>query len=183
MTKIIKNATWKYLLPCLKGHGNNFAKLFTELKPIFVGLGDKEKGEDVNQKYTIFSVIEKGENINILTNSLNWIKDQDYYLDDYEIDKKHHMIVIYIPSEFYFSYDKFIEGEYSEMYSKEQISFLFSHPSRIEHSKVLAKNREYKDIFIDKINLRFGTTVQEGEFDKIDEFDYPIEKKNEIFNY
>lgn len=182
------NSTWRFLMPCLKGHGSLFVIKFNSLFKLSVGIYD-----DLLEN----SNISKGKNIYVLCNKLinpdnfidfiTWIKLQDYYVTDYcfdaeIIDSEKHMVVIKIPKEYNNAYDQFIKGNYSLMYSDKDLKKLFSNNNRKKELNILTKDITIFEDFTEKVNKEFDTKIK-FDYNDMLELELPLKKSEEIFNY
>ncbi len=199
-----ENKTWTYLLPCLKTYGSQFISKYNSVFKLAVGIHDTALDG---------SPLIKGRNIYILLNSkfnpdrfydfLGWIKHQPYYVTDYTAylgvyEKMLHMLVLKIPKIYESSYDNFLLGKYSKMYSKEQLKELFylenyngselSGVEKVGNSffkkgySVLIKNPNTVDIYIKKVKEIFGESIEKKDICSDHEYDFPLLKEEEIFN-
>lgn len=203
--KLYENKTWKFLFPCLRAYGEDVINKFNAFFKIAVGIGDFNITTQQNCLYilidTNISLTERGlkqykENFNLF---LDWFRLQHFYVKDYLFDDSNtqgkHMLVIRVPSDYYKSYSYFLEGKYSKMYTKEQLDVLFKIHSlpkgAVEHSQnerakksrdILERKKEVVKSFVNRVNLRFKTTATYEDF-KDAEVEFPIDYKEEIFNY
>jgi hypothetical protein len=190
--KLYKNRTYTYLYPILKYYGDNFKSRINKI--IKLGVGIKDTNYDCRGDRCIFILLQSKNNLNPnydknLQEFLDWIKTQDYYKSDYifsNINKNRHMIVLKIPTIFNKSFDNFILGKYSKMFSKNIIETYFkdtplSNNKRIR--SVLNKDSKYLQSFVDIINKEFNTSISKDRLTHI-ELDYPLnyKKETEIFN-
>jgi|SRR5688572_25815267 len=178
----IQNKTLRYLTPCLKKYGTTFEEMYASVFKIALGIGDMIL-VDQEKKYEqhLFMLIDTRLYPKQFTEFLFWIREQVFYEDDYvhgDIKKSPcHMIVIHIPEEFKQSYNKFIEGKYSEMFSDKDVTELFyKYP---EQTKVFKKDHNYRIRFVKELNKLYGTTIPAKEYDG--ELELPPDKKDEIF--
>jgi hypothetical protein len=89
------------------------------------------------------------------------------------------MIILKIPEDLYSTLEKFKQSKYGEMYLYKDIQRYFQNsPDTI---KVLIKDYNYKLKFVDEVNERFGTNIEDFEVGNY-ELDFPIKLKEEIFN-
>ena len=185
--KYYENKTWKFLIPCLRGHGEEFV---TKLIPTFrlaAGIYD-EKLNDKKQftDRTIFLLFDIDNNPTAFQTFYEWIKKQKYYVHSYCPDRSmesssRKMIVIKIPEIFNNAYDNFIIGKYSEMYSKEHIEILFNFPNRQGEYGILNLEPWAKEEFIKKLNEEFLTSIDVFD-DDIKEIELPPILSEEVFN-
>lgn len=185
---IIPNKTWKYLLPCLRVYGDEFINKINSVFKVAVGLGDiiLDNSNIVYQKH-LFILIDTEIANKFFLKFIKYVRNLDnIYEDDYVYDNiqksKYHMVILKLPEEFYDSLNKFKKGEYSKMFSKENIDKLFVSYPHIK--KVFIKDHNYKVFFTEKVNKRFNLQAEykirpeewEGELD------FPPDDK-EIFNH
>lgn len=172
---VLTNATGRFLSPMLNTFNSSFQANF---KPIHkhilaYAVGDLryDKAKQIKHKYLLFIVcningvflpdkqrylsIENGRKI--FDNFLKYVKSSSYYYDDYILDSIGHCVVLQIPKDWYKVYDSFIKGEYSKMYSKVQVKAMFSNKDNIS---VLTKDAEYRPVFVEKLNKKFGTNLK-----------------------
>jgi len=200
--KLYENRTWKYLYPCLKHYGTDLNKYLASFLKLAVGLGDSNREENANSIYILFDTdlpLNTGkarqDYKDKFAKFLDWVSYQPYYVVDYIYDTNMHMLVLTIPEEHDMSYFHFVKGEYSKMYNPKSITNYFKyisvsnkelelkHNNKLKEVKnVFSKNKKYIQTFVDIVNKRFNTTV-EAEYFQEAELDFPLEKKEEIFNY
>ncbi len=186
--KIYANRTRSFLLPVVKEHGSVFLHYISSIFKVAVGIDDyklREHGYRFDSH--LFFLINTVSSRKHFLNALEWFRTHDSYAFDYPFDNlvsgHMHMIVIQIPSEFKRSYKQFIKGNYSKMYTKEQIERVFSPDS--DNLKIFNPNRKVKEEFVELVNKDFGTslTVADFEGEKELEVEYPFNRMEEIFNY
>lgn len=193
--KPLINKTWKYLLPCLKGHGKEFKQKFNKLFKLAAGIGDINlHNEDMLAERAIYVLVDNKYQPNYFDNFKDWIKLQDYYVTDYVCGdirtSRYHMFVLKVPKLYEDSYDEFINSRYSKMYSNEEITILYSTYANdhvfkywYEAKQVLQRKPEAFDRFKPKLQYNFGQDIDVSieDFEK-GEFDFPIEKEKEYFD-
>lgn len=206
--KLYKNKTWLYLYPCLKFYGQELRQHLNSFLKLGVGISDHNLNitNGFNNIYILFDtepVLEKDsdlvkykENFNKF---LDWLRYQYYYETDYVFEELKysgkHMVVLKIPSKHDITLIKFIQGQYSEMYTTKDINEYYMYISnpdqQIEATKnekikkvrnVLTKNKEYLPEFVKQVNLLYKTEVTEEDF-KEAELDFPPSLEEETFNY
>lgn len=182
---IYPNKTKKYLLPCLKAYGKQFESKINSVFKVAVGLGDMVYTKAKKEVYErhLFILLDSSVVSKQFKDFIKWIREQIYYEDDYvygNIQKSSfHMVIIKFPEEFCDSLSTFKKGKYSEMFKEEKgFKFFETHP---EAQKVLIKDRNYKVVFVNKVNTRFDTTITPEEWEG--ELDYPPKDANEVFNH
>jgi hypothetical protein len=177
LNQITLNKTKRFLSPCLKLYGTEFIKKISSIYKLAYGIGDMY----VNQEYQkhIFVLVDTERCTNFFVSFIEWIREQDYYEDDYSFDNllvgHLHMVVIKLPDVIDFS--NFLSGKYSKMYTNEEIISLLND----DEKAIVIKDKNYKFKFVKRLNELFGTNVKESEIEPI-EFEIPphiIEK--EIF--
>lgn len=178
----IKNKTLKYLTPCLRKYGDEFARHYNLVFKVAIGLGDMMIiDEEKRYEQHLFILIDTRIKPKNFVTFLDWIREEYYYQDDYVYDdiKKSplHMVIVKIPEEYTQSFEKFTSGKYSEMYAIEDIDTLFSkHP---EAKLVLTKDQSYKVRFVRRLNRLYSTTLKPEDYSG--ELDLPPTKEEEYF--
>ena len=163
-----------------------------KIKEIFIigcGLGDMSLENNPDfiflDKYPIYLLLDRFVGKRKTEDFIYWLKYQSYFLKEYPMDLvgRAHMVVIDLPEKYYLSYDKFSEGKYSEMFSKDQINRLFSIESK--EYKVLMKDRTILPQFAMQLINLFElkdlnpSEIQESEL----ELPYTLTMEEEFFNY
>jgi hypothetical protein len=185
--KYYVNKTWRFLLPCLREHGDIFTNKFNFIFKLAVGIHDTlTDGSTISNGRSIYLLCDKLASKINFEEFLNFIREQKYYIADYcpdsEILKsRKHMIVINIPETFYNAYDQFLKGNYSLMYSEQELKLLFSSNLRKKEYDILSKNPEIVSEFAKEVNNEFGTKAIADDF-KNSELELPLKKTEEIFN-
>jgi hypothetical protein len=194
---IFMNRTRKYLLPIIKYYGTEFTFNINSMFKVAIGIGDivLEKCGFKHEKH-LFILIDSLYKPTIFLKSLKWIRNHPAYEDDYIFGNvktsRFHMLVIQVPEYYIPSFENFKESKFSKMYSKEDINKLFEFQSRsgtdrvnYENAhKVLIHDHNYKVEFAKQVREQFD--VQDFNVNDISdtvEFDLPIRKTEEIFNY
>lgn len=182
------NRTWKYLVPSLRAFEDLFVIKFNNLTKFAVGIHDTLlDGSDIAQGRNLYILCKKNDaNYRVF---YDYIKDKDYYVIDYCPDtdfenSDFRMIVIKIHKNHEDSYDKFLEGKYSQMYKREDISVLFSHPARKDLLKIISLDSRKEEDFIKEVNSEFNTKLSIKDFEeKFEELDLPPKMHQEVFNF
>lgn len=189
--KYYVNKTWKYLRPCLKGHGKTFLVKFNSLFKLAMGIHDCAlDGTDFENYRLIYILVDKFYMPRVYKSFSDWIKFQEYYVTDYVYDThlppskmRMQMFVLTIPEQYQSSYDHFIKGQYSKMYTRDQIEELYPEGVKDHGAKeVLLQTFEARREFVEKVNKSFNSTVTEEDMRGC-ELDFTLEKKKENFNY
>jgi len=196
--EIYCNKTLKYLYPQLGTYGKTFIKELQETQNILaVGYVDwiYKKVKRIEHKGMLFILIDKNGKfdskkeryVNLQKSKANfnsflgYIREHKSYVDDYLFDFKlrhHHMIVIRLPDRFEKSYEPFLNGEYSKMYTEEEVAEMGFNKAK----GVFNKSEDYKKVFLDKINQEFNCTLRlEDLGDR--ELELPPNIKEETFNF
>ena len=185
--KYYVNKTWRFLLPCLRGHGDIFVSKFNPVFKLAVGIHDtlldNSKKSDGR---SIYILCDKFTNRIAFDEFLDWIKYQDAYIADYcpdsEILKsRKHVIVISIPEVYNDAYDNFLQGNYSLMYLEQDLKLLFSSSTKQKEYDILSRNPKIIEEFTKVVNKEFKTNAVIDDF-KNAELELPLKKTEEIFN-
>lgn len=103
----------------------------------------------------------------------------DYTVDD---DPNLRMLVIEVPKELEFAFNKFIKGKYSEMYDKSFIEKVFKSKSYGDRIiDVFYKNSDALEKFIKKVKTLYGKEV-DIDREQLKEYELPPSRKLNIFN-
>lgn len=180
---IYPNKTYKYLAPCLEKYGPDFQLKIKLVWTVAVGLGDMMivAAKENTFEQHLFILLDSTVATKNFINFLEWIKDEDYYIDDYVYDNiqksTYHMVVIKMPEQCTQTFEEFTKGNYSKMYSPEEINSLFE--SNPDVKKILIKDHNYIVSFVRSLNKKYDTTLKPEDWtDK--ELDFPPDK-NEYF--
>lgn len=184
------NKTWRFLLPCLRGHGDIFIKKFNPVFKFAVGIHDTLlDGNPLSDTKNIYLLCDKLYQPRYYEEFLNWVRNQPFYVHDYcpdaDITKsRKHIIGITIPERFSNAYDMFLEGKYSQMYTTEEINVLFANSERVKERDVLLKSVSLHDEFIKSVNLEFNTDISIEDIIHNDiELELPPKLSQEVFHY
>ena len=185
-----RNKTSRFLLPCLiEGHDNILSLKMNDMFILGCGLGDMSLYNNPDyiflQKSPIYLLLDRAAVKRKTEDFIYWLKYQPYFLKDYPMDLvgRAHMVIIDLPEKYYLAYDNFLEGRYSELFSKDEINRLFPIGSK-EH-KVLMKDKsillefatELKNLF--ELRELEPSEIEESEL----ELPYTLNKEEEFFNY
>jgi hypothetical protein len=194
---IYLNRTRQYLYPIVKSYGPEFVRAVDSIFKVAVGIGDIIVNTcGIHHEKHLFLLCDAMFNPEQFQKSLTWLRDNVAYEDDYVFDMVHsgrlHMIVIKVPDIYYDTLVKFKKGEFSKMYSKEDIMKFFTYTGHDKKQaelydniqKVLIHDHNYKVKFAKKIAEEFN--IEEGypaeEIEPEQEFEFPILTKEEFFN-
>jgi len=185
--KLYVNKTWRFLAPCLRGHGDAFVKKFNPLHKLAVGIHDSLlDGSELSNGRNIYLMIDKEYKPREYKKFMEYLEYQEYfkgtYCPDSEItSSRKQIIILEIPEIFKESYDHFLKGEYSKMYSEEQIKLFFGNSTKKKDFEILSRSGEALKEFVTKVNKEFNTETSIKNFDEC-EWELPLIKKEEIFN-
>jgi hypothetical protein len=187
VNQLYKNKTYSYLYPVLKGYGNTFINKFNPVFKLAVGVHDTLlDGSTVSKSSNLYVLTDTKINETKFQEFKEWVTCQDYCIADYcpdsEINKsRKYMFVIKIPPEYEKAYGEFLKGNYSKMYNENALNLLFQSKDSKEY-KVLTKDPKVIPLFIKKLEEEFGTQVSQEEIEDA-EYDLPLVRREEIFNY
>lgn len=158
------NRTRLYLLPAV-----NLLKSLPEIAKL---------KKNINTVTTLYDgglklFIKNNSSIRDLIQSL---KDNHEYIDDYIYSKNIHVVVLK-PN---INYTAFLEGRYSEIYTKEQLVKCFDSKSDI--LKILKKDPIYLKKYIKYIKDQFGESIRESSIKDHKEYDIIPCLNQEIIN-
>lgn len=155
--KIIKNKTFRFLVPILVVYGLDFIRFINRLKIYAFGISNKGIEFEEN---SIFILVDTLYNVDLLAEFANWLPTKSFYLGDYHfgnINKTNkHMFVIKFPNEFCNAYDNFIQGKYSKMYTDTEISKYFKDSIS---KKILTKSKGAEFMIVNEIDKEFGKNI------------------------
>lgn len=183
-TKYYENKTRRFLLPCLRAYGDHFVNMLSHMSKMAVGINDQHlKDFKLGDRY-IFVLIDKGTSDSQYERFQNYCREHESYVTDYSfgpsIDSDEKMFVYKIPQKFEYAYDKFIQGKYSEMFEPKEIEVLFK--GKLVETQILTKDPHAMYNLVQSIHKEFGTDV-ETPTENIIEYELPINKAEEMFNY
>lgn len=160
-----------------KGFSNNLFLIFDTR-----GVYDFNKGKYINP-------IESKKRF---LNFLSFARSNKYYVFDYQFEyEKKHCIVFDIPLEYRTSYEQFLKGAYSKMYSLDQIDFLGYKPFlTVGKNNTQEANRNYvvltKNKDLGKVVLKQAVQQAYGVSEPPEnpnEYDIPWDLYEEILNF
>jgi nicotinic acid phosphoribosyltransferase len=177
-SNIYENKTKRLLLPCTTRHGLEF---ITKLNPIskFIikyGIHDMCLRNLHTDEKKICILLRTENHVSIL-NFLEFIRDQDYFIKDYPLSHDTGIIMFNVPEKYYQAYDRFIAGDYEEMYSLKDIDSL---RFKEEDRNILKGNDNAKRHFISKLYKEFG--VRMNSFEVSHPFELPLKFQEEFLN-
>ena len=144
------------------------------------GVGDALYKKLNDCKYNLF-ILTKTEGI---ASNLDFFRKSAYYLDDYVVDKDHHVIVIKLKKKHHRAFDRFLESRYSKMFNPREVKEMFEqfvggnvNPAYY----ILARDARYEKDFVNILKREFNLDTEIDVTDR--EWDFPINLKEEILNY
>jgi len=180
---IFSNKTRKYLLPCLKFYGKEFTERLNDAFKVAVGIGDIiVSNRGYKHEKHIFILLDSNIAPMYFRAFLDYVRKHESFENDYiygNIQKTtFHMVIVRLPTKYYGAFKTFKMGDYSRMYSKEDIDRYFNvHPV---YRRVLIKDNRYKIRLARELNMEFGTTLTAE--DLIGELDFAPTIESEVFN-
>lgn len=190
--KKFENRTSRFLLPAIiSGHGKIFKLKISDIYILATGLDDRiiwdnKKYDFLSERRPVFILIDKFINKRKVEDFLYWLKFQSFYLGEYPIDMagRAYMIIIDTPEAFHISYDNFILGRYSEMYTLDQLDELFKDREDETYLILIKDTSKLLPKFVKKLEETFNTTLKYTDFITAEmDLPYKLSEKDEIFNY
>lgn len=188
--KLFINRTVKYLVPGLNFYGPTLKTKLNLVFKLAFGVHDSLiEGSHLEGQKNIYILVDKLVRPDLFQNFMDWVKHQEYFVTDYAYDaimeahSRKHMIVLAYPPTMGDSYEKFLLGKYSKMYTKKEITSFFAEESKKEVRQVIVKTVHAKTRFIALIKETFGTILEEQDFlTGYWEYDLPPNEEEEFFN-
>lgn len=183
---IYQNRTLRYLVPAFNLYGEVFKIKFNTIFKVAFGIQDSLlEGSYLEDQQNIYILIDKAVKNNLFLSYMNWIKLQKYYVADYAYDNlengRFHMLALAFPEHMSLSYSEFKKGNYSLMYSKDEVESLFKNE---EVKAVLLKKDSAFSSYNKILKENFGTELSFEEFKSFNgEYDIPPKREEEYFNY
>lgn len=185
---VYENRTFKFVLPLLKIYGESIVTLYNQMRKVAVGINDftaMKLGIMYDKHIFILVDIENTEKYNDISfeEFMESVRNHAAYEYDYCYDfkLKLHMIIIKLPDRFIRTLEHFKESKYSKMFNQADLDYFFSTKRGEVHKPILTKEHSYKKIFEEKIKENF--ILKELPDEDWHEYDFPLELKEEIFNY
>lgn len=182
------NKTWRFLMPCLRAHGDEFVNKFNHLFKLGVGIFDTTvSGTKYAEGRNIFIMLDKAAHSFYFNDFMEFVRGQSYFVADYcpeedILKARRHIIVLEVPGDFHHAYDQFLLGNYSQMYTEEELKTYFNTTGRKVEYAILKRTDDAKKEFIKKIKKEFNTDVTIDDL-KWAELELPLKRKEEVFNY
>lgn len=182
------NKTWRFLVPSLQAHGHIFIKKFNPVFKLAIGIHDTYlDGADIANGRNVYAMLDTLYNKKLYGEFADYIQYQPFYKGDYCPDgdvlkSRKHVFILEVPEEYHKSYDNFLQGKYSEMYSKKDIERLYKNLDVSKNVKILLKKDEttFQDFKI-LVENEFNVVTNPNELIK-GEWELPLKKTEEIFN-
>lgn len=184
--EIYQNETVKYLFPTLVEYGDEFVEKINSFYKVFVGIGDlKRKDFDIGKPelYILFHV-QNNQYLSFFQ-FLKEVRQLQFYVDDYTYHEdirntEYIVLVLSIPEIHKEAYYKFKKGQYSIMYTEEQILKLYGNADTM-HTKILRKDVSMEHHITKRIQEEYG--VSKISFSNpIIEYELPPNFNKEILN-
>lgn len=197
------NRSFKYISPCMKLYGEEFTTKMRLLSGLAIAIQDygfntekKFKNElyyliDVNGvfKYDKYMYPEKSR-VDFM-HVISWLRQQEFYVKDYPFDSgKHghqHIICLKTPIDII---DNFIQGKYSQMYSKDILERIVKKTITVDKQEVinpvygvLSHDPEYIPFYLDQLNSDYNTSLKAEDIKHHTEYDIPPLPKNEVLRW
>lgn len=196
--KLYENRVWKYLYPCIKGHGATLVNYLSSFVKLAIGIGDSSIRVKDNCLFILIqtsiktgTITQRKDYRDNFIKFLDWVKYQNYYVKDYIYENKDeaetHMVVLKIPEEYTESFNMFVEGSYSKMFTEKQINYLFplvednNNPSLMKRNErissarsVFSKKPHRLEEFKNIVNKEFHRAETVREDYKDAEYEFPI---------
>lgn len=181
--QVYENKTSRFLVPCLRAYGDDFVIKLNPTLRVAIGIHDYASDDLITDR-TIYMLFDTFHNPKAFSEFYEWVKRQEFFIKDYQITNfitGNLMMVLKIPKQFHNAYDNFLLGNYTKMYSQEDLINLFGISARHVEYNILNLEQTAKTEFIHKLNEEFGTSVSEFSED-IKEIELPPVMREEIFN-
>ena len=180
--KFYHNKTSKYIAIIFKEYGKELINRLNKLMKLAIGINDKALPDKLKFNNHLFILVDTQANTDYFIESIEWLRENNYLTFDYPFDDIEegymHMLVIEIPKRYKHSLQQFIYGNYSKMYTENQLKELFLP----DDSRLGVLRREYSAIekFLKEVEHKYDTKVRPVEWDG--EADYPLFSDEEYFN-
>lgn len=181
------NKTWRFLVPTLRGHGDEFVNRFNPLFKLACGVHDDLiSGAEMANGRNIYVMFDTKYQPKEFSKFMDFLQYKDYYKADYcpdsEISSRKRIVILEVPKIFHNAYDMFLQGRYSEMYTQEHLDMLFNNENKKREHEILNKHPRALSKFVKDVNEQFKTQTKEDDFLE-SEYETPLKKIEEIFNY
>lgn len=181
------NKTWRFLSPCFKYYGADFVKHCSNVKKLALGVHDMALNDvNIADGRNLYLLLDKIGTRGTTQKFIDFLKDTDYFKYSYCPDSKliqsrKIMVILELPENCQNAYEKFLLSEYSKMYSKEELDFLFAKNKGLDY-QILTNDIKALKPFTLKLNKKFNTSISE-EYLINTEYAFPLQETEEIFNY
>lgn len=178
------NKTYNYLSPIIDTFDPVFLENFSKIQRIGYTIHDTLFDGSTLYPYSIFVVYKKRRRDYIYNLHLKAVLESSYCIFNYNPTSEPFSdvgcFILKIPEEFHETYSQFLQGNYSKMYSQEQIDLLFDDKDPVR--QVLLKKEIARQNFINQLTKDFELKISLSNFYP-DEYDYPLVAEEEILNF
>lgn len=161
------NRCWLYLKPSL---------MLLKSRDTLLKIKDQMVGCSIEHNTLCLYVRLKPTNIN-LQECIKSLEKNNELVGESIFSKTLHKLVLK-PD---INIDAFIEGAYSQIYTKDQLKLCF--PNDIKIRQVLMKDPQYEDEYLMFLKQCFGNSVKKEHLTEHTEYDIPPCLNQEIYNY
>ena len=180
---VYRNRTLKYIAPILRSYDKEFIKHINRLSIRGFTIGDMIYSNSLSDNIYLFV---SRLNYRALFNTLSYLRDKNYYVDNFIINLKDHIHCIVIKNPRPKAIDYFLKGEYSKMYSQVDIDRFFL-KSVVKNGverytdvySILTRRPEFDNVFLETVNKDFDTDLDSLN---TSEYDYPPIIAEEVIN-
>lgn len=186
------NHTFLYMQPLLFNfYGSKFVEKYNSISKLFLGTKDESFIECKKIPYLCL-LFYTDRRLSEVSDFFDWIREQDFYITDYFYghisSTNKHVVILEVPEHFRLTYQRFIQGMYSKIYTEEKLKILK------EHSKsssgfwirpiidIVEKTENSKKQFLRLVNREFNTNISNFESENF-ECDFPPLKYHQHLNY
>ncbi len=202
--KFYSNRTLKYLYPALIFYGEELLNKLRSLTKLAIGIGDSSIHIEKQCIYVLLDTITSKVDLDTyrtkLQEFLEWFRQQPYYVSDYLCNlseyNNYHMIVIEFPRNHHITFNNFIKGRYSKMYTESEVYEVFGNRTLEDKTteliindklqqvrNVLLRDRMTVEKHLAEINKDFNSKLTLEDFKEPLEADYPMRLSEEVFSY
>ena len=191
LNKIYVNRTRIYLARAMLSYFDKESLTKLQMtRPIMWGTYDLKylQAKNYGQPgYRLFALVENKTRLQ--RQALTYLRQHEYYEDDYPMklkDNTHVFIVFRIPKELHRSYNSFIEGKFSEMFTVEQLKKMgiTEYENKVINPlyAVLTKKKQFVTIFKSKLQEHYEVNVSEEELQGSELDSFYVPPTYEAFN-
>lgn len=175
--------TWRFLLPCLKEYGPDFTLRINSLFKVSAYI--KDVCQIKEESPVIYLACSYKADVTKFHKVCDWLEGHESFVRKYPLSARNYdslyMLVFRVPNKYEKAYHKFLEGKYSEMYSKAEIDKLFK--SNFHYKERLVFNRDPKALnhLVQEIKKEFNSSIKIEDLDLDVEMSLPLKNSEEIF--